>query len=136
MVDQDSFHQLRLIRSRLEAIEHMEEVLVRAQAAAIWADIEAALDKDPLLADIYQLLRQGRTQNDVVTDLKNMGARATSQPTVSRALTRLRVDLQIVTVVESGARGSVYQHTRLHRILNLDRRINAWRKKRGKGGAS
>ncbi|MHB1523368.1 MAG: hypothetical protein ACYCS9_06595 [Candidatus Dormibacteria bacterium] len=136
MADEDSFHQLRLIRSRLEAIEHMEEVLVRAQAAAIWADIEMALDKEPLLADIYQLLHVARTQNDVAAELKERGAKATSRPTVSRAIRRLREDLQIVAVFDGDARGSLYGHTRLHRILNLDRRINAWRKKREKTGVS
>lgn len=132
MADEETFHELRLIRSRLEAIEHTQEVLVRVDAAAIWADIEAAFDKEPLLADVYQLLGHGRTQQELVAGLKEKGASATSQPTVSRALGKLRVDLQIVTVVQSDGRGTVYGHTRLHRILGLEKRINAWRRKREK----
>jgi flagellar motor protein MotB len=135
VADEDTFHELRLIRSRLEAIEHTQEVLVRVDAAAIWSDIEAAFDKDPLLADIYQLLGSGKTQQDLVVDLKAQGAPATSQPTVSRALRRLGEDLQIVKVIQINGRGSVYGHTRLHRIVGLDRRINNWRKKREKPSA-
>jgi DNA-binding transcriptional ArsR family regulator len=131
-VADDTFHELRLIRSRLEAIEHTQEVLVRADAAAIWGEIETAFEKEPLLADVYQLIGGGKTQQELVSHLKEKGASATSQPTVSRALRRLREDLQIVTVVEIDSRGTVYGHTRLHRILGLDRRINSWRSKREK----
>ena len=132
MADEETFTQLRLIRSRLEAIEHTTEVLVRADASKIWADLEEAFDKDPLLADIYQLVDEGRTQQEISTALKERGAPASSVPTVSRALKRLREDLQIVTILQGEGRETLYAHTRLHRILNLERRINAWRRKREK----
>lgn len=136
MANEETFHQLRLIRSRLEAIEHTQEVLVRVEAAAIWADIEAAFDKDALLADVYQLVDGRRTQQDIVAGLKDAGAPAASEATVSRALRRLREDLQLVRMLDSDGRGNVHAHVRLHRILGLDRRINAWRRKREKASAS
>ena len=48
----DTFAEIRQIRARLDAIEHTQEVLVRAQATEILAQALAAFAEDDLLARV------------------------------------------------------------------------------------
>jgi hypothetical protein len=130
----DIHNQLLKIHSRLDGIEHTQEVLVRADATRIWRQIEEAFDKEPVLADIYELVDGIRTQTQIVEALKAQGAAVNSPMTVSRSLKRLREELQIVIAIEgAGGQGTVHAKTGLHRILGMNRHIKAWRRKREKG---
>ena len=48
----DAFAELRLMRSRLEGIEHRQEMLVRAHADEILATVWDYIDEDELLGEI------------------------------------------------------------------------------------
>jgi hypothetical protein len=136
MADDDTFNQIRLIRSRLESIEHSQEVLVRVEAPMIWASIEEAFGQDPALADVFLLVDGIRTQSQIVAALRAAGAAVVSDATVSRKVTRLREELHIIEVVVSPGQGIVHAKSRLDRILGLTARTQAWKRRQGQGDGS
>lgn len=119
---EDPAAELRLIRSRLDAIEHTQEVLVRADGTAIWNEIKSAFVADPLLARVYLLVDGQRTQRNMVTELASQGLKGATEATVSRKLAILRNELHLVKVVDTN-KGNVHARTGIDSILNLQKKV-------------
>jgi hypothetical protein len=64
------------MRTRLEGIEHRQEMLVRAHRDEILGEIWRYIDDDPLLGEVFLLVDGKRTQQDIVAALKQKGAAA------------------------------------------------------------
>ncbi len=124
MDELETFKELVMIRSRLEGIEHTQEIMVRALAKDIEPFIFEAMDSDPLLLRIYLLVDSQRTQKDIVQALVDAGVPGASQPTVSRRLARLLGELHLVEVADHSAGGKVYQKSAIDRILGLTRKLD------------
>src|SRR5690348_4731344 len=99
MPQDEAERELRLIRMRLDAIEHTQEVLVRADHDRIWPPIEERFNADPLLAEIYLLVDGHRSQRDILAALKAKGI-TTTEATVSRRFIILR-ELDLVQLVDT-----------------------------------
>jgi hypothetical protein len=131
----DAYAELRAMRARLEGIEHRQEMLVRAHRDEILDEIWRYVDKDEMLAEVYLLVDGKRTQQDIVAALRQKGQPA-SQPTVSRKLTKLSIELGLVEIGDRDAAGAVYAKSDLDRILHLtprvERRLTDLRKTKGK----
>jgi DNA-binding transcriptional ArsR family regulator len=118
----DAFSELRAIRARVEGIEHRQEMLVRAHADEILEAVWRCIDADQSLAQVYLLVDGERTQQGIVAELQKRGL-ALSQPTVSRKLTKLNVELGLVEVGDRDAAGIVYVKSDLDRILHLTPKV-------------
>jgi DNA-binding transcriptional ArsR family regulator len=118
----DAYAELRAMRARLEGIEHRQEMLVRAHADEILATIWAYIDEDETLGEVFLLVDDVRTQQDIVAGLKQKGISA-SQPTVSRKLKRLSTELGLVEIGDRDAAGTVYVKSDLDRILHLTPKV-------------
>ena len=119
----DLYSELQQIRARLEAIEHTQEVLVRAEAETILSQIWEIMDADDILARVYLLVDGKRTQKDIVEALTSQGIPGGSQPSVSRRLDILQQDLHLIEVIDHTRAGKVYKHTALERILSIARKL-------------
>jgi hypothetical protein len=135
----DAFAELRAMRARLEGIEHRQEMLVRAHSDEILAAIWRYVDHDEMLGEVFLLVDGKRTQQDIVSALKTKGITA-SQPTVSRKLAKLNVELGLVEIGDRDAAGTVYMKSDLDRILHLtskvERRLGELRKAKMKASKS
>jgi len=60
----EAYTEVREIRDRLDAIEHTQELLVRAEAKAILAVVWEEMDKDETMARVYLAIDGKRTQNE------------------------------------------------------------------------
>lgn len=118
----DAFAELRAIRARVEGIEHRQEMLVRAHSDEILQTVWDYIDKDPVLAEVYLLVDDMRTQQDIVDALQQKGESA-SQPTVSRKLAKLNNELGLVEIGDRDAAGTVYKKSELDRILHLTPKV-------------
>lgn len=131
----DAFAELRTMRARLEGIEHRQEMLVRAHSDEILKAIWIYIDGDETLGEVFLLVDGKRTQQDIVAALKQKGIPA-SQPTVSRKLTKLNIELGLVEIGDRDAAGTVYTKSELDRILHLtskvERRLADLRKAKAK----
>lgn len=110
------------MRARLEGIEHRQEMLVRAHADEILETLWTYIDKDEMLGAVYLLVDGKRTQQDIVEALRKTGLSA-SQPTVSRKLAKLNVELGLVEIGDRDAAGTVYMKSELDRILHLTPKV-------------
>jgi hypothetical protein len=131
----DAFAELRAMRARLEGIEHRQEMLVRAHSDEILKAIWAYIDKDKTLGEVFLLVDGARTQQDIVAALKQKGFSA-SQPTVSRKLQKLNIELGLVEIGDRDAAGTIYVKSDLDRILHMtgkvERRLAENRKAKSK----
>lgn len=134
MNDDESARELRLIRDRLDVIEHTQEVLVRLQHQLFWDDLIPIFEKDPLLAQVFLLADGTRTQREIVAALKASNqSKGATEATVSRKLDKLRDDLHLVRVIDA-AKGHVYAQLPVVRILGLKRKVTRWVESRAKNG--
>lgn len=129
----DALNELATIRARIEGIEHTQEVLVRAHAKAILAEVDARFDADPILKAIYLLIDGTRTQQELVALLAGEG-HTVSQPTVSRKIDVLRKDLHLVEVDTRTRAGETYKKTAVDRILGITRRLERRRQRSAADG--
>jgi transcriptional regulator of acetoin/glycerol metabolism len=120
------YGEIRLIRARLDGIEHMTEVLVRAQHKEILPEIMAALQNDDLLRRIYLLVDGKRTQQEVGMALEEQGVSG-DKTTVSRRLEKLYKELHLLELVDQTGRGKVYIKSRLDQTLGITRRLERQR---------
>src|SRR5687767_6593095 len=93
----DAFAELRVMRARLEGIEHRQEMLVRAHADEILSTVWEYIDRDEMLGVIYLLVDGTRTQKEIVAELKRRGTPLDAS-NVSRKLTKLMNNLGLVEV--------------------------------------
>jgi Fe2+ or Zn2+ uptake regulation protein len=114
-------------------------MLVRAHSDEILAAIWRYVDHDEMLGEVFLLVDGKRTQQDIVSALKTKGITA-SQPTVSRKLAKLNVELGLVEIGDRDAAGTVYMKSDLDRILHLtskvERRLGELRKAKMKASKS
>jgi hypothetical protein len=128
MSDSDEFYgELRLVRARLDAIEHTQDVLVRAERNQILPDIMTAFEKDPLLMQIYLLVDGVLTQQEIGRALQRQGLPGDKAAMVSRRLDQLYRDLHLVELVEHSGKGKIYRKAALDRILGITRQLERQR---------
>jgi hypothetical protein len=127
MTSPELYGEIRLIRARLDAIEHTQDVLVRAERKEILPEILDAFARDGLLARIYQLIDGKRTQQQIGTALRSQGLHGDKAAMVSRRLDRLYRDLHLVELVDHGGKGKVYKKNGLDRILGVTRQLERQR---------
>lgn len=116
------FNELRTIRSRIESIERTQEVLVRAEADRILADILPRFREDLVLGQVYLLVDGIRGQRQITVAMSDAGMAGSSEATVSRKLEALR-DLDLVELVDRTAAGKIYAKTQVDRLLRLSRHV-------------
>lgn len=134
MHEDESARELRLIRDRLDVIEHTQEVLVRLQHQLFWDDLIPIFEKDPLLAQIFLLADGTRTQREIVATLKDGSqVKGATEATVSRKLDKLRDELHLLRVIDT-AKGHVHAQLPVVRILGLKRKVTRWVEGRTKNG--
>jgi DNA-binding transcriptional ArsR family regulator len=118
----DAYAELRAMRARLEGIEHRQEMLVRAHSDEILKTVWSFIDEDETLGEVFLLVDGKRTQQDIVAALKQKGI-SSSQPTVSRKLMKLNIELGLVEIGDRDASGTVYMKSDLDRILHLSGKV-------------
>jgi hypothetical protein len=128
----DTFGEIRQIRSRLDAIEHTQEVLVRAQGKEILAQALAAFDADDMLAEVYLQVDGVRTQQDIAAVLQVQGRPGSKAMLVSRKLDRLYTELDLIALVDHTGKGNVYKKAGVDRILGITRQLEKRRANKGK----
>jgi hypothetical protein len=119
------FSQIRTIRSRIEAIEGTQEVLVRAQARDILPQLQEAFAVDALAGRVYLEVDGNKSQSDIVAALSAAG-HASSPASVSRKLEKLEQDLHLVVLADRTKAGKIYRKAQIERILNLSRIVEKW----------
>ena len=124
----ETFSEIRQIRMRIEAIEHTQEVLIRAHREAIEKDIWEQLDSDSVLAQVYLLVDGHRSQKDIVGAMREQGAAGASEPTVSRRLVKL-YEMHLIELVDRTKSRNIYKRTAIDRILSLVRKLEKRRAK-------
>jgi hypothetical protein len=117
------FNELRVIRSRIESIEHGQEVLIRAERQAILREILPIFAKDPTMAQVYLLVDGVRGQRQIAQEMARNGLTGASEPTVSRKLVLLCNELDLILLDDRTAAGNVYRKTLLDRALHLTREV-------------
>jgi hypothetical protein len=117
------YNELRLMRARLDGIEAMQEIQIRADRERIEEPIWRQLSSDPVLAEIYLLVDGKRTQKQIAELLVSTGT-MTTEMTVSRKMRVLLGELHLIEFADHGGRGKFYRKTRLDRILGISRRLH------------
>lgn len=123
MESDELFAEIRVIRSRIEGIEHTQEILVRAQHKQILPALLEMFENDPTLARIYLLIDGQRSQREVVQALRGQGHEISSEATVSRKIDRLANDLALVDLIDQTRKGKIYRRSAVDRILGLSRLV-------------
>lgn len=122
---EELFAELRVIRSRIEGIEHTQEILVRAQSESIVPTLIQAFADDPVLARVFLLVDGSRTQQDIVAVMKANKHPGASDATVSRKIDLLHNDMALIDFVDQTGRGKVYRKSAVDRILRLSRKVES-----------
>lgn len=122
MADYDVYKEIRFLRDRVQAIDHKQEVLIRAQRAAIETEVLSAMRADPKLARVYVNVDGKRTQKEIV-DVLGATGKAMSQPTVSRRMDVLSGELAVIELVDRTRLGDVYAKSAVDRILRLTPKV-------------
>lgn len=117
------FSEIRQVRMRIEAIEHTQEVLIRAHAEAIEKEIWEHMGEDDVLAQVYLLVDGHRSQKDIVEVMQAQGASGASHASVSRRIERLSKELHLIELAEQTKAGKTYRRTALDRILSISRKL-------------
>jgi hypothetical protein len=121
--DDEVQNALLAIHSRLGTIEGKVNLVARAERESVLHVLQEAVQKDPLLGQIYLLLDGSLSQKDVHERLKQYGI-VTSQPTVSRRMTDLVSEFGVADPIGTGA--VLRKNKAAEDILNLSRRIRGW----------
>lgn len=123
--DEEVQNALLAIHSRLGTIEGKINLVARAEREAVLEALKGAVDKDPLLGQIFLLTDGKRTQQDIVDELKRLGV-TQSQSTVSRRMAELVTEYGIADEVRQGSALVLRKNRAAEDILNLSRRIRRW----------
>lgn len=123
------FGEIRQIRMRIEAIEHTQEVLIRAQREAIEKEIWERMDGDDVLAEVFLLVNGHRSQRDIAEAMQAQGTATASEATVSRKLAVLGNELHLVELTNHSRSGKTYKRTATDRILGIGRKLERRRAK-------
>ena len=119
--DDEVQNALLAIHSRLGTIEGKVNLAARADRGKLIQVLEDAIKKDPLLGQIYLLLDGKRTQQDILTELKQFGI-SPSQATVSRRMKQLVTEYGVADLA-----GAVLRKDRAAEdVLNLTPRVRRW----------
>lgn len=121
MASDELQNALLAIHSRLGTIEGKVNLVARADRDKIIRVLEDAIKKDPLLGQIYLLLDGKRTQQEILTELKQFGI-SPSQPTVSRRMGHLVTEYGVADLSGSALR----KNRAAEDVLNLTPRIRRW----------
>lgn len=130
MTDMDVLNEIAALRARVDAMDPKLEILIRAQRASIQQEVLAAIEADPRLGLVYLHVNGKRTQKGIVTSLAGSTARM-SQPTVSRRMATLELELALIEPGRSTRDGVVYRKTAIDRILRLTPKIEDILRKKG-----
>lgn len=116
---------LYAIHSRLGVIEGKVNLVARAERTQLLEIIEAAVQKDALIGQIYLLLDGVRTQKDLRLALKTYGIES-SRSSLSRRLGHMERELGIAEVVEVTNATVHGREPAMEKILNLSANIRKW----------
>ncbi|HXE98741.1 MAG TPA: hypothetical protein VN458_00175 [Solirubrobacterales bacterium] len=118
----DLFNEIRQLRSRVEDIGGMTEVLVRAQRDLV-QELVFRLGDDLALKATFLAVDGQRSQGEILEVLKKNKTHGASHATVSRKIEILEKDLHLIELVDRTAKGKVYKRSRLDEILGISRRL-------------
>lgn len=130
MTDMDVLNEIAALRARVDAMDPKLEILIRAQRASIQQEVLAAIETDPRLGLVYLQVDGNRTQKDIVMSLAGSTARM-SQPTVSRKMTILELELALIEPGRQTREGVAYRKTAVDRILRLTPKVEDIVRKKG-----
>jgi DNA-binding transcriptional ArsR family regulator len=119
----DTHGEIAQIHARLEAIEHMQEVLVRAEFEKIEKQIWERMDQDDTLAWVFLLVDGRRSQGDIARSMTSLGAKGASEATVSRKLEILFKDLYLIERGERQGNSNIYKRSTVDRVLGIKRKL-------------
>lgn len=114
------FNEVAQLRDQVEDMAKSVSALTRQ--SGIKGDVLDAMAKDPLLAQVFQLVDGRRTQKDILDALRASGVGG-SQATVSRKLDQLVEDWDLVRPTTRTAGGTKYVHTSLAKDLRIVRAL-------------
>jgi Fic family protein len=116
------YAELRTIRSRIDALEQGQQILIRAERERIEASLMPFFEADSALAHIYLQVDGVRGQREIAQALAANGTRGSSEASVSRKLDTLQT-LDLVELIDRNKAGKVYRKTSLDRILRLSKKV-------------
>lgn len=123
--DEEIQNALLAIHSRLGTIEGKLNLVARSEREQVLTVIQEAIQRAPLLAQIYLLLDGARTQSDIVAVLNDKGV-STSTATVSRRMADLVTEYGLADEV-SRSNGLVLRKNKgADDVLNLTRKMRKW----------
>lgn len=122
MSDYDIYKEVRFLRDKVQAIDHKQEVLIRAQRAAIEAEVLDAMRKDPKLARVYLAIDGSCSQKEIVERVVAAGT-PMSEPTVCRKIDVLKGELAVIELIDRNSRGKIYVKSAVDKILQLTPRV-------------
>lgn len=134
MSDMEILNEVAALRARVDAIDHKQEILIRAQRGPIERAVLDAMEADPKLAQVYLQIDGKSTQKSVVASLAGAGI-AMSQPTVSRKMDVLEGELALIEPTDRGKDGVTYRKSAVDRILRLSPKVSKLLKSQGLPGA-
>jgi hypothetical protein len=126
MADNENMESaLYAIHSRLGVIEGKVNLVARAEREHLLGLIEERVREDALTGQIYLLLDGRRTQREVLEQLGALGIQS-SQPSVSRRMTKMETEEGIIVHVGTGG-ASIYAHDpAMEKVLNLSANVRKW----------
>lgn len=134
MSDMEILNEVAALRARVDAIDHKQEILIRAQRASIERAVLDAMEADPKLAQVYLQIDGKSTQKSLVASLARAGI-TMSQPTVSRKMDVLESELALIEPTDRGKDGVIYRKSAVDRILALSAKVSKILKAKGLPGA-
>jgi hypothetical protein len=123
--DEEINNALLAIHSRLGVIEGKVNLVARAHKQSSLEDVEGAIQKRPLLGQIYLLLDGVRSQTEILEALAQYGI-TTSAMGVSRALRDMEREYGMADLVKGGSSKVFRKDSESERILNLSQNIRRW----------
>lgn len=119
----DLFGEVAAMRDELDEQGTIIDALVRANGGAFKQEVLSAMEEDPTLAAIYQLVDGQRTQAQILAMLRQRGMKGASARGVSQRMSKLK-DLDLIILIDRRAAGAkVYRRTRLDRALGISRTL-------------
>jgi hypothetical protein len=128
MTSDDEIHSALLaIHSRLDVIEGKVTVVARADRGKLLDAFREAVDKQPLIGQIYLALDGKKNQDEIVAELDS------SPATVSRRMTEMNREYGMIELVKGEGRGKIYRHNReMESVLHLTANIRKWLERKDK----
>ena len=120
----DLYAEVAIIRDELEEQGTVIDALVRANdGGAFRAEVLAAMDNDPTLAEAHRLVDGSRSQAEILDLLRQRGLKGASARGISERMAKLQ-DLGLITLAAKRGHAKVYRRTRLDRAYGISRALD------------